>query len=84
MVFSVQCFVALVMVETTKAFGFISYPPFNWETARSWLPLNLLFVGMLFTGFLSLVYASVPMVTIFKNLTNAITVFGDNYFFGEQ
>eukprot|EP01036_Dinobryon_divergens_P032976 gene32976-42670_t len=41
-------------------------------------------VGMLCSGFISLVYVSVPMVTIFKNLSNLVTVFGDWYLFGEK
>eukprot|EP01035_Chromulina_nebulosa_P025097 gene25097-32730_t len=39
---------------------------------------------MLCSGFISLVYVSVPMVTIFKNLSNLVTVFGDWYLFGEK
>jgi GDP-mannose transporter len=53
-------------------------------TAKAWLPVNLLFIGMLCSGLISFVYVSVPMITIFKNLTNLITVAGDWYFFNEQ
>ena len=38
---------------------------------------------MLFTGMASLQYNSVPMVTVFKNVTNVITTAGDFYFFGQ-
>ena len=79
-----QCVVAVFLVVTAKALGFVDYPSFSFTVAKSWLPLNLLFIGMLLTGFLSLVYASVPMVTIFKNLTNLVTVSGDVFFFGES
>jgi len=78
-----QCLVAVVLVEAAKVMKMVDYPTFNLATAKSWLPLNILFIGMLVTGFLSLVYVSVPMVTVFKNLTNLITVSGDVYFFGE-
>jgi GDP-mannose transporter len=37
---------------------------------------------MLFTGMASLQHNSVPMVTIFKNITNILTTIGDLYFFG--
>jgi GDP-mannose transporter len=37
---------------------------------------------MLFTGMASLQYNSVPMVTIFKNITNIVVTVGDYYFFG--
>ena len=47
-----------------------------------WLPVNLLFCAMLMTGFLSLKALAVPMVTIFKNLTNVVILAGDWYFHG--
>lgn len=79
-----QCLIAVVLVEFARLFNIVEYPLFNLRTAKSWLPVNILFVGMLCSGFISLVYVSVPMVTIFKNLSNLITVFGDWYLFGEK
>lgn len=79
-----QCIIAVVLVEGAKMFKIVEYPAFSWKTAKSWLPLNILFIGMLVTGFLSLVYVSVPIVTVFKNLSNLVTVTGDCYIFGER
>ena len=79
-----QCLTSVVLVELAKMFKFAEYPSFNLKTARSWLPLNLFFIGMLISGFLSLVYVSVPIVTVFKNLSNLVTVTGDCYIFGER
>jgi hypothetical protein len=79
-----QCLVAVVFVEGAKFFKIVDYPAFSMKTAKAWLPLNLLFIGMLVTGFLSLVYVSVPIVTVFKNLSNLVTVTGDCYIFGER
>jgi hypothetical protein len=79
-----QCLVAVVFVEGAKFFKIVDYPAFSIKTAKAWLPLNLLFIGMLVTGFLSLVYVSVPIVTVFKNLSNLVTVTGDCYIFGER
>ena len=39
---------------------------------------------MLFTGMASLQHNSVPMVTVFKNITNIFTAVGDFYFFGSK
>ena len=39
---------------------------------------------MLFTGMASLQHNSVPMVSIFKNLTNILITLGDYYFFGKS
>ena len=78
-----QCFIAVVMVAAAKQCNIVEYPSFSFAVAKSWMPLNILFIGMLFSGFMSLVYVSIPMVTITKNLANIITVFGEWYLFGE-
>ena len=83
-VIAFQCFVAVVLVEIAKYRKMVEYPEFDWTTAKSWMPLNILFVLMLCTGFLSLVYNNVPMVTVCKNLTNLVTIAGDFWFFGES
>ena len=79
-----QCIIAVLLVEGARIFGIIDYPGLEWSIVKQWIPLNLIFIAMLFSGFLSLVYISVPMVTIFKNITNLFTVFGDWYLFGER
>jgi GDP-mannose transporter len=79
-----QAIVAVVCVEFCKRMGWVDYPPFNWETAKQWAPVNIFFCAMLFTGMTSLQYNSVPMVTIFKNVTNITTTMGDYYFFGSH
>ena len=78
-----QCLVGVVFVEICKRIGYVEYPDFEWKTARAWLPLNILFIGMLATGFLALVHNNIPMVTVFKNLTNVLTIFGDYVIFGQ-
>jgi GDP-mannose transporter len=79
-----QCLIAVICVEGAKIFKVVEYPNFNVNTAKQWLPLNILFIGMLSTGFLALCYVSVPMVTITKNCSNLLTVVGDYYFFNES
>jgi GDP-mannose transporter len=79
-----QCIIALGLVELARIFGYADYETVKWSVAKQWLPINLFFIAMLVTGFLSLVYASVPMVTIFKNLTNLVTVSGDWYLNNED
>lgn len=77
-----QAVVAVVAVEFCKKMGLVAYPNFNMQTARLWAPVNILFCAMLFTGMASLQYNSVPMVTIFKNITNVVVTMGDYYCFG--
>jgi len=80
----IQCFIAVVMVESARMMKWVDYAPFQIETAKAWLPVNLLFIGMLCSGFICFLYVSVPMITIFKNLTNLVTVAGDWYLFNEK
>lgn len=98
--------VAVLLVVGCGQLGLLEYDKLQAETARKWLPVNVLFTLMLLTSFLrcvpeqcagmgapcsrspcraarSLGLLSVPMVTIFKNLTNVLIVAGDWYYFGQ-
>ena len=59
----------------------VEYPPLNLRTAQLWAPVNILFCLMLFTGMAALQHNNVPMVTIFKNITNIVVTVGDLFFF---
>lgn len=92
----IQAIISVACVQTCKySFGnsgnsskntgkHFSYPGFKLETAKQWAPVNILFCVMLFSGMASLQYNSVPMVTIFKNMSNVVTAFGDYYFYGNN
>lgn len=56
----------------------------SWELARKWLPVNVCFIAMLYTSFRALGLLSMPIVTIFKNLTNIGITAGAWYLFGEK
>jgi GDP-mannose transporter len=77
-----QAIVAVVCVDFCKRMKWVEYPSFDLTTARQWAPVNMVFCMMLFTSMAALQCNSVPMVTIFKNVTNIATTFGDWYFFG--
>ncbi|KAL7555005.1 hypothetical protein ACHAWF_018577 [Thalassiosira exigua] len=77
-----QAVAAVICVEFSKYVGWVDYPAFNARTARMWAPVNLLFCGMLFTGMASLEHNSVPIVTVFKNVTNIMTTVGDCVIYG--
>lgn len=77
-----QAVVAVICVESSKYMKLVEYPSFSLETAKQWAPVNIFFCLMLFTGMAALQHNSVPMVTIFKNVTNITTTAGDWYFFG--
>jgi len=76
-----QALIAVAAVEFCKKMKWVEYPAFNLKTAREWAPVNIMFCLMLFTGMASLRVNSVPMVTIFKNITNIVCSVGDYFFF---
>jgi GDP-mannose transporter len=79
-----QAIAAVICVESCRKLKIIeSYPPLTWDTVKSWAPVNIFFCLMLFTGMASLQTNSVPMVTVFKNITNIATSVGDYFFFGQ-
>mmetsp|Transcript_239 Transcript_239/g.532 ORF Transcript_239/g.532 Transcript_239/m.532 type:complete len:375 (-) Transcript_239:1234-2358(-) len=79
-----QAIVAVLAVKISHQLGWVDIPPLSMETASQWAPVNIFFCAMLFTGMASLQYNSVPMVTIFKNVSNITTSIGDYYFFGNK
>lgn len=58
-----QCFVGTVIVEVVRMMGYAKYEPFNFGTAKKWLPVSLCFSTMLFTSFKALEIMNVPMVS---------------------
>lgn len=79
-----QAVTAVVCVEICRKAGWVEYPPLTWAVAKSWAPVNIFFCLMLFTGMASLQFNSVPMVTVFKNVTNILTTAGDYVCFGAR
>ncbi|PSC75907.1 GDP-mannose transporter GONST1-like [Micractinium conductrix] len=77
-----QCALSVVLVQMCNALGLIDVEPLNPKIVRIWLPVNVLFVGMLGTSFMALRTLNVAMVQVLKNLSNLFTLCGDYYFFG--
>ncbi|KAJ8625483.1 hypothetical protein MRB53_034013 [Persea americana] len=76
-----QNLVSVVIVSILSFAGIISTEPLTWRLIRVWLPVNVIFVGMLITSLFSLKYINVAMVTVLKNVTNVITALGEMYLF---
>ncbi|XP_068652350.1 GDP-mannose transporter GONST1-like isoform X2 [Aristolochia californica] len=79
-----QNFVSVVVVSTLSWVGVISTELLTWRLIRVWLPVNIIFVGMLITSMFSLKYINVAMVTILKNVTNVMTALGEMYLFNKR
>ncbi|KAL8143519.1 hypothetical protein V2J09_016551 [Rumex salicifolius] len=79
-----QNFISVIVVATLSSFGLISTEPLSWRLIKVWLPVNIIFVGMLITSMFSLKYINVAMVTVLKNFTNVITAVGEMYLFSKH
>jgi GDP-mannose transporter len=80
-----QCSVTLLLVWAAYAVGASGSPPrLSRRLLVLWLPVNVLFVGMVVTSFYALAALGVAMVTVLKNLTNFAVITCDYVFFGKR
>ncbi|CAI9778279.1 unnamed protein product [Fraxinus pennsylvanica] len=79
-----QNFVSVIVVSSLSFLGIITTEPLTWRLIKVWLPVNVIFVGMLITSMFSLKYINVAMVTVLKNVTNVMTAVGEMYLFNKH
>ncbi|EDQ88935.1 uncharacterized protein MONBRDRAFT_25661 [Monosiga brevicollis MX1] len=78
-----QSVVAVLCLWGLSAMKYIDLEPFSMETAKKWSPVTIFFGLMLYTGSKTITLLSIPVLTVFKNMTNLVIAFGDWYFFGQ-
>ncbi|CAI7657541.1 unnamed protein product [Penicillium pancosmium] len=78
----VQSLVCITAIQTCKSMGLITYRDFNTDEAKKWFPITLLLIGMIYTGSKALQFLSIPVYTIFKNLTIILIAYGEVLWFG--
>lgn len=80
---AVQSIVCIVTIMACKQMGMITtLAPFDSTKAKKWFPISLLLVGMIYTSAKALQFLSVPVYTIFKNLTIIVIAYGEVLWFG--
>ncbi|KAH9852099.1 UDP-galactose transporter [Lenzites betulinus] len=77
-----QSSVCVACVFTVKRLGMISFRDFDSKDAKNWFPISVMLVGVIYTGSKSLQYLSIPVYTIFKNLTIILIAYGEVIWFG--
>ncbi|KAI0819653.1 UDP-galactose transporter [Trametes gibbosa] len=77
-----QSSVCVACVFTVKKLGIISFREFDSKDAKAWFPISVMLVGVIYTGSKSLQYLSIPVYTIFKNLTIILIAYGEVIWFG--
>ncbi|KAK2749146.1 GDP-mannose transporter into the lumen of the Golgi [Myotisia sp. PD_48] len=78
----VQSVVCTIAIQTCKSMGIINYRDFKPDEAKKWFPISLLLIGMIYTGSKALKFLSIPVYTIFKNLTIILIAYGEVLWFG--
>ncbi|UPL03675.1 hypothetical protein LCI18_014609 [Fusarium solani-melongenae] len=80
---AIQSIVCIITITACKYFGLIkSLAPLDPERIKKWYPISLVLVGMIYTSTRALQYLSVPVYTIFKNLTIIAIAYGEVLWFG--
>jgi len=77
-----QSIVCVLCVTIVKRLGVISFSSFRWKDARAWFPISFLLVTVIYTGSKSLQHLTIPLYTIFKNLTIILIAYGEVIWFG--
>lgn len=62
--------------------GIINYRQFNFDEAKKWSPISFLLVAMIYTASKAMQYLSIPVFTIFKNVTIILIAYGEVLWFG--
>lgn len=80
-VLAVQQISCLAIVFGLKSLGLVKYRSYNNEDAKKWFPIAFLLVLMIYTASKAMQYLSVPVFTIFKNLTIVIIAYSEVIWF---
>ncbi|KAI9637702.1 uncharacterized protein MKK02DRAFT_36525 [Dioszegia hungarica] len=70
------------VVFAAKKLGMINFRDWDNGDAKAWFPVSALLVAVIYTGSKSLQYLSIPVYTIFKNLSIILTAYGEVLWFG--
>ncbi|KAF2464803.1 GDP-mannose transporter [Lindgomyces ingoldianus] len=80
---AIQAVICTAAILVLKQMGLIpNLAALESGKAKRWLPVSVFFVGMIYTSTKSLQFLSVPVYTIFKNLTIIVIAYGEVLWFG--
>jgi len=78
----IQSTVCVMCVLVVKNLGIISFRNFGTSDAKAWFPISFLLVTVIYSGSKSLQFLTIPVYTIFKNLTIILIAYGEVLWFG--
>lgn len=79
---AIQSITGVGCVVAAKKLGMITFRDFDMQDAKTWFPISFALVMVIYTGSKSLQYLSIPVYTIFKNLTIILIAYGEVLWFG--
>ncbi|KAH6680001.1 hypothetical protein F5X68DRAFT_270018 [Plectosphaerella plurivora] len=78
-----QAIICVVAIGICNRLGLISnLATIDGPRVKKWMPISIAFVGMIYTSIKALQFLSVPVYTIFKNLTIIAIAYGEVLWFG--
>lgn len=77
----IQSGITVLLLVAFSRLGLLVHKPLDTRTAKTWFPVSLALVAMIYTGSKALQYLSIPLVTIFKNLTIILIAYSERTFF---
>lgn len=69
-------------MQGLKSSGIVNFRDFNATEAKRWMPISLLLVAMIYTASKAMQFLSIPVFTIFKNVTIILIAYGEVIWFG--
>ncbi|KAH9072168.1 UDP-galactose transporter [Lactarius deliciosus] len=78
----IQSSVCVFCVLVVKKLGIITFRNFDLADVKAWFPISFLLVSVIYTGSKSLQFLTIPVYTIFKNLTIILIAYGEVLWFG--
>nr|GAT55068.1 GDP-mannose transporter [Mycena chlorophos] len=79
---AIQSTVCSATVLFFKFAGVISFREFAVKDAKAWMGVSFMLVNVIYTGSKSLQFLTIPVYTIFKNLTIILIAYGEVLWFG--
>ncbi|KAJ3068355.1 GDP-mannose transporter into the lumen of the Golgi [Podochytrium sp. JEL0797] len=81
LVLAMQSICTVLMLALFSSLNLITHRKYNSYDAKRWFPISFALVMMIYTGAKALQYMSIPLFTIFKNLTIILIAYGERLFF---
>ncbi|KAI8074203.1 hypothetical protein BC940DRAFT_324716 [Gongronella butleri] len=79
---SVQSLTTVMLLWVFRFLNLIKYREFSAQEGRLWMPIVVFLVAMIYSGSQALKHLSIPVYTIFKNLTIILIAYGEVLWFG--